>query len=253
MAVEAECVVVLGATGSVGDAVCGLLAERGARTFVAGRNAEKLESTAAKYEAAGSAIVDAVDSETVTACFQHATGTMPRITGVVNCIGSILLKPAHLVTDDELSEILQVNLVTSFAVLREASKAMRSHGGSVVFCSTAAAQVGLANHEAIAAAKGGIDALVRSAAATYGPRGLRVNAVAPGLVKSEMTRKIWENDASASASQDMHVLGRLGEPKDIANAIGFLVNPDSSWITGQVLGVDGGLGGIVPRQKQRSG
>lgn len=247
-----ESVIVLGATGSVGSAVCGLLAERQARLFVAGRDSAKLEGVAATFEAVGSAVIDAADTSTIESAFQDAGKSLPQVTGVVNCIGSVLLKPAHLTTDQELLEVLQVNLVSSFAVLRESSKLMRSGGGSVVFCSTAAAKVGLANHEAIAAAKGGIDALVRSAAATYGPRGLRVNAVAPGLVKSEMTRKIWENEASATASQDMHILGRLGDPQDVANAIAFLLHPDSNWITGQTLGVDGGLGGIVPRPKQRS-
>lgn len=248
----ADNVLVLGATGSVGSTVCRILAGSGANVFAAGRNSESLSALASSSDLQGTAAIDAADTGSIGTCFQAATESLGKITGVVNCIGSVLLKPAHLTTDDELHETLQVNLVSCFAVVREAAKSMRSQGGSVVFCSTAAAQVGLANHEAIAAAKGGVDALVRSAAATYGPRGLRFNAVAPGLVKSEMTRKIWENEASASASQDMHILARLGEPEDVAAAIAFLVGPQSSWITGQVLGVDGGLGGIIPRPKQRS-
>jgi 3-oxoacyl-[acyl-carrier protein] reductase len=118
-----------------------------------------------------------------------------------------------------------------------------------VLVSTAATRVGLANHEAIAAAKGGIEGLVRAAAATYASAGIRINAIAPGLVKTPMTQRLWEDPQIAQASVQMHALGRLGEPGDIARAIAFLVDPANSWITGQVLGVDGGLGSIVPRRR----
>jgi NAD(P)-dependent dehydrogenase (short-subunit alcohol dehydrogenase family) len=126
---------------------------------------------------------------------------------------------------------------------------LRAQGGSVVLVSTAATRVGLANHEAIAAAKGGIEGLVRAAAATYASAGIRINAIAPGLVKTPMTQRLWEDPQIAQASVQMHALGRLGEPGDIARAIAFLVDPANSWITGQVLGVDGGLGSIVPRRR----
>lgn len=252
MADSQEGVIVLGATGSIGASVAHEIIARGGKVFLAGRNAERLAAVAAETNASGTAAVDASQPASFAECFKAAKEALPSITGVVNCIGSVLLKPAHLTTDDELHDTLQVNLATAFFTVREAAKVMRSGGGSVVLCSTAAAQVGLANHEAIAAAKGGVDGLVRSSAATYGPRGVRVNAVAPGLVKSEMTRKIWENEASATASQDMHVLGRLGEPGDVARAISFLLHPENNWVTGQVIGVDGGLGGIVTRPRQRT-
>ncbi len=119
--------------------------------------------------------------------------------------------------------------------------------------SSAAARVGLANHEAIAAAKAGIEGLVRSAAATYGPAGLRVNAVAPGLTRTPLTERITSNDAAAEASRAMHVLGRLGEPQDVASAIAWLLDPDQSWVTGQVIGVDGGLGAVRAQPRARAG
>lgn len=252
MANDSEGILLFGATGSVGHALAKRLAARGASLFLIGRDEEKLTAVAEEIGPAGTAVVDAKDPAAITAAVKAAAEAMPAITGIASCVGSVLLKPAHLTTDEELLDTLQVNLVSSFAIVREASKAMRGNGGSVVFCSTAAAQLGLANHEAIAAAKGGLDAMIRSASATYGPRQIRFNAVAPGLVKSEMTRKIWENEATATASQDMHILGRLGEPDDIAAAMAFLLSSEASWITGQTLGVDGGLGSIVPRQKQRS-
>jgi 3-oxoacyl-[acyl-carrier protein] reductase len=126
---------------------------------------------------------------------------------------------------------------------------MRKSGGSIVLVSSAAAQIGLANHEAIAAAKAGIIGLMLSAAATYSNRGIRVNAVAPGLVKSQMTRKMWDTEQAAVASCQMHALGRLGEPEDVARAIAWLLDPLTSWVTGQTLGVDGGLGSVLTRTK----
>ena len=98
------------------------------------------------------------------------------------------------------------------------------------------------NHEAIAAAKAGVIGLMQSAAASYASRGIRINAVAPGLVKTEMTRRIWSSEKSASVSRSMHALGRLGEPKDVASLIVWLLQPENDWVTGQVFGVDGGLG-----------
>ena len=107
--------------------------------------------------------------------------------------------------------------------------------------------MGLANHEAVAAAKAGVIGLTRSAAATYAARGVRVNCVAPGLVRTALTDRITANPAAERASLAMHPLGRLGEPGDVARAIVFLLDPENDWITGQVLGVDGGLGSLKVR------
>jgi NAD(P)-dependent dehydrogenase (short-subunit alcohol dehydrogenase family) len=120
-------------------------------------------------------------------------------------------------------------------------------GGSVVLVSSAAARLGLANHEAIAAAKAGVIGLTLSAAATYAARGLRVNAVAPGLVRTPLTARITGSEAALKASTALHALGRIGEPEDVASAIAWLLDPAQSWVTGQVLGVDGGLATLRSR------
>jgi NAD(P)-dependent dehydrogenase (short-subunit alcohol dehydrogenase family) len=105
----------------------------------------------------------------------------------------------------------------------------------------------LANHEAIAAAKAGVIGLTLSAAATYAARGIRVNCVAPGLVRTPMTARLTSNEATLKASTAMHPLGRIGEPSNIASAIQWLLDAEQSWVTGQVLGLDGGLASVRPR------
>ena len=124
---------------------------------------------------------------------------------------------------------------------------MVATGGSIVLVSSAAAQKGMSNHEAIAAAKAGIEGLTRSAAATYANRGIRVNCVAPGLVETSLSQPILQNPAAREVSQRMHPLGRLGKVEDVANAIVWLLSPAQSWITGQVIGVDGGLANCLPK------
>ena len=124
---------------------------------------------------------------------------------------------------------------------------MMSGGGSIVLVSSAAARTGLANHEAIAAAKAGVMGLTLSAAASYAARGIRVNCVAPGLVETPLAARITGNEGSLQASKAMHALGRIGQPGDVASAMAWLLDPANSWVTGQVIGVDGGLGTIRPR------
>ncbi len=168
------------------------------------------------------------------------------IDAAVNCAGSILLKPAHITTDDEFEQTIAANLKTAFVLLRAAVKNM-AQGGSIVLVASAAARIGYANHEAIAAAKGGVIGLTLSAAATYANRNIRVNCVAPGLVDTKMASKITGNEAALKASSAMHALGRIGKAADVARMIEFLIRPENDWITGQVFGVDGGLGTLRAR------
>ncbi|MDX2268595.1 MAG: SDR family oxidoreductase [Bryobacter sp.] len=168
------------------------------------------------------------------------------VDAAVNCAGSILLKPAHITTDAEFDATLDANLKTAFVLLRAAVKNM-PNGGSIVLVATAAARMGYANHEAIAAAKGGVMGLTLSAAATYANRNIRVNCVAPGLVDTKLSAKITGNEAALKTSQSLHALGRIGKPRDVAKMIEFLLDPENDWITGQVFGVDGGLGTLRAR------
>jgi NAD(P)-dependent dehydrogenase (short-subunit alcohol dehydrogenase family) len=190
--------------------------------------------------------LDATRFDEVEACVRAIVERLGRLDGVANCVGSLLLKPAHLTSEAEWTATLTTNLTSAFAVVRAAAEALTS-GGAIVLVSSAAARLGLANHEAIAAAKAGVIGLMLSAAASYGPRGIRVNCVAPGLVRTPLTARLTQNQLTLKTSTAMHVLGRIGEPGDVAAAIDWLLSAESGWVTGQVLGIDGGLACVRSR------
>jgi NAD(P)-dependent dehydrogenase (short-subunit alcohol dehydrogenase family) len=237
--------VILGATGGIGSALARRLTATGARLVLAARDRSRLDALAEELGAEAHSL-DATDLDAVDDLIGRAAAS-GTLQGVANCVGSLLLKPAHLTTADEWHRTLALNLTTAFAAVRGAGRHMGRTGGSVVLVSSGAARTGLPNHEAIAAAKAGIEGLVRATAATYAARGLRCNAVAPGLTRTPMTERITGTEAAAEASRRLHALGRLGEPEDVARAIAWLLDPDNDWVTGQVLGVDGGLSTVRPR------
>jgi len=237
-------VLILGAYGGIGSVLSRRLKANGARLVLSGRDEEKLNSLA-KELGVDAFPADASDFDAVDDVVERAAESLGTIDGAVNCSGSLLLKPAHLTKFEEFRSTVDASLTSSFALVRSVARPMmKSKAGSVVLVSTAAAAHGLPNHEAIAAAKGGVDALVRSAAATYGKSGVRVNAVAPGLVDTPLTSRITGNPSARASSESMHALGRLGSPEDVAGAIEWLLSPEASWVTGQTLGVDGGLSSV---------
>jgi NAD(P)-dependent dehydrogenase (short-subunit alcohol dehydrogenase family) len=238
--------VVIGATGGIGSELCRRLAAKGDHLIVAGRDADRLQMLAEELRAFP-LVLDATCSEHVDQAFARILEEYGRVDGVANCVGSLLLKPAHLTTDAEWITTLTTNLTSAFVTVRAAARAMMKTGGSIVLVSSAVARVGLANHEAIAAAKAGILGLALSAAASYANRGIRVNCVAPGLVRTPLTARLTANETALKGSMAMHPLGRIGEPADIAAAIEWFLNPAQSWVTGQVLGIDGGLSTVRAR------
>jgi 3-oxoacyl-[acyl-carrier protein] reductase len=235
-------VVIVGASGGVGSALARRLTRNGVEVVLLGRSAEKLAALAAELGAEAH-VVDASGPDDL----DQVVGSLGPIQGMVNCAGSLLLKPAHVTSEAEWLQTMQANLTTAFATVRAGAKAMLAAGGSIVLLSTAAARTGFANHEAIAAAKAGVIGLTLSAAATYAPRNIRVNCIAPGLVDTPLATRITGNEAALKASVAMHALGRIGRPEDVASAIAWLLDPENSWITGQVIGVDGGLGSLRTR------
>lgn len=237
---------IFGITGGIGRALAKRLLQAGHRVYGSARNPEKLSAFADElgiHAAAG----DVTQPSDVQHIVEAAAARLGGLDAVALCVGSILLKPAHLTTDDEWSSTINLNLNSAFYITRACAKTMQANGGSVVLVSTCAARIGLPNHEAIAAAKAGVEGLARSAAATYAARRLRFNVVAPGLVDTPLAARITSNEAALKASQAMHPIGRIGRPEDVASAIAWLLDPEQSWVTGQVIGVDGGLATLKGR------
>ncbi|MFG0331325.1 MAG: SDR family oxidoreductase [Phycisphaerales bacterium] len=243
---DAGAFVILGAAGGIGSAVARRLAFHGAPLVLGGRTVGPLEEIAAELDAKA-VVMDATSfsevNNTLEAGLQLNGG---HIAGFVNCVGSILVKPAHLTTEEEWADTVAQNLTSAFATVQACARFMKN-GGSVVLLGSCAGEIGLPSHEAIAAAKAGVSGLVRSAAASYARRNLRVNAVAPGLVDTPLAKSITKNERALETSRAMHPLGRIGDPEDIASAILWLLDPANDWITGQTIGVDGGLARLTGR------
>ena len=240
-------VLIFGATGGIGSALARQLGKLGYGMTLVAHGSERLDALAAELRVQSCAL-DAADPAAVEACFTQAMHEHGGIDGVVNCVGSLLLKPSHTTTDDQWRAVMAANLDSSFYILRAAaSRMMRNGGGSIVLLASAVARHGMINHDAIAAAKAGIVGLAQSAAATYARHNVRVNCVAPGLTRTPLTTSLTNNPGVLKASAALHPLGRIGEPDEVASAIRWFLDPQQSWVTGQVLAVDGGLSSVQAR------
>jgi 3-oxoacyl-[acyl-carrier protein] reductase len=223
-----------------------MIVAAGGSVFLAGRDESRLQAVADDLGMPWGT-VDAIDPDAIDACADRAAAALGGLNGIANCVGSIYLKPAHLTSTADWNATIATNLTSGFGCVRAAGRLMKAEGGAVVLVSSAAARIGLANHEAIAAAKAGIIGLVLAAAATYARQGIRFNAVAPGLVRTPLAAGLVSSELAEKASIAMHPLGRLGEPDDVARAIVWLLDPAQRWVTAQVIGVDGGLADVKTR------
>lgn len=240
-------VLILGGTGGIGAALARRLHAEGCRLVLAARDPDRLAALGTELDAATLAL-DATDPAAVDAAVALAVERHGRLDAAANCVGSILLKPAHLTSPDEFARTIAQNLTTAFNLVRSATRVMvRQGGGSIALVSSAAARRGLVSHEAVAAAKAGVEALARTAAASYARQGIRVNGVAPGLVRTPLAAALTANEAALKASTALHPLGRIGEADDVAAALAWLLHPAQSWITGEILAVDGGLAAVQAR------
>lgn len=232
-----EHVLLVGATSGIGRALCQILSSRGASITAVARDSSRLNALQEELSSVQVRTGDVTNEASVKSLFEG----LDELTGIVNCAGSVLLKPLHLTTATEWEQTFAVNVRSCFLLLKYGLPKLASEGSSVVFFSTSAARSGLANHDGIASAKSAVEGLTRAAASTYAPRNVRINAIAPGLVKTPLTERIHGNATAAQASRSMHALGRLGTPEEVASLAAWLLSSEASWMTGQCLTLDGGL------------
>jgi NAD(P)-dependent dehydrogenase (short-subunit alcohol dehydrogenase family) len=159
--------------------------------------------------------------------------------GFVYCPGNINLKPFKMMSLDTFQEDMQLNFFGLVKVVKEIMPKM-ADGASMVFFSTVAVGMGMPFHTSVASAKGALEGFAKSLAAEYAPK-LRVNVVAPSLVDTPLAERLLNNDKKKEKMAERHPLKRVGEAEDIADITQFLLSDDSTWMTGQVIGVDGGM------------
>ena len=246
-------VLITGGSGGIGSEVARRAALAGARVILVARDAQRVEAVARETGATAYAC-DVLEPGAFGEVVERAERECGEIDGFVHAVGSVFLRPLHATSLEDWRATFETNATSAFVALKAVLPLMmRRRRGSVVLFSTVAVSTGLANHETIAAAKGAIEALVRSAAISYARYGIRVNAVAPALTRTPLSRSLWENEKTLAASAALHPLGRIGEAADVAAAVLYFLSDDAAWTTGQVLGVDGGLsaGAAPPRLVMR--
>ncbi len=240
---ENTSVLVIGATGGIGSAAAGRFAQEGALLTLVARSPDRLRELADSLGGDALAIpADATRSAELERVVSAAEERWGRIDVMVHAVGSILLRSLHLTTEEQFRETLELNLVSPFLAMKAVIPGMlKRRSGRIVVCSSVAGSKGLVNHEAISAAKGGLEAMVRSAAMTYAKKGVRINGVAFGLIRTPLAAPIVSNESSLKVSLALHPMGRIGEPADATEAILYLASERSPWTTGVVLPIDGGM------------
>ncbi|MEX2511748.1 MAG: SDR family oxidoreductase [Cyclobacteriaceae bacterium] len=217
-------IVVIGGNSGIGKGIVDLLEDKGAHVF--------------KYSSSlsGDNRLDIKDD------FKEINGLPEEIHGLVYCPGTIQLKPFHRLSISDFQSDIEINFLGAVKVLQSAQKALKkSSGSSVVLFSTVAVQTGMGFHASVASAKGAVEGLCRSLAAEWANFGIRVNAIAPSLTDTPLAHSILSNEEKKVAASKRHPLGRYGTVEDIAEAAYFLLSEKSSWMTGQVLKIDGGM------------
>ncbi|MEB3299586.1 MAG: SDR family oxidoreductase [Candidatus Sericytochromatia bacterium] len=242
-------VLITGASGGIGSALARRLVARGDQVVLVARREEPLESLVAELGESTLAVpADAGDPSAMEAAVTKAQERFGSLDGLAHAVGSILIRPMHLTRLEDLDAALHANVRTLWVTMRAVLPGMMAQrSGAIVAFGSVAGQVGLASHEAIAASKAAVAGLVRSAAISYASFGIRVNAVAPALTDTPLAAGLLRSEAARAASAAMHPMGRVGQADEVAALAAHLLGDEGTWMTGQVLGIDGGLGAGVPK------
>ncbi len=242
--------VIIAGIGGVGGALARRLVAKGVAVHLVARSAEKLAALSAELGGAPFTVADAAAPEAFEAAIATAAAAGP-LTGLVYAVGSIPLKPLKSTTAKDFADAFALNTVSGALALKAAAGALGARGaarpGAALFFSTVAASVGFPSHAAIAAAKGGVEAFVRSAGAELAPA-VRVNAIAPSLTATPLAARFTASEPTRKALGDAHPLPRLGTADELAALADFLIDADASgWVSGQVWAVDGGRSTLRPK------
>ena len=237
----AESILIIGGGSDIAQQLANKLTQNDYTVTMLVRNNESLDAQIASKVTVVNG--DALSSEDLTNAIEVAKQQGDgKISGMAHLVGSVLIRPPHAVKLDAFEEVIQTNLVSAFMALSMTCKSLlKSGGGRVVFTSSVAASLGLVNHEAIAAAKGGIESMVRSAAATYAQRNIRVNAVAPGLTDTKLSAPIIRTDSMRDSAVSMIPMKRINKPEEIAETMFWLLTSAPDNLTGQIMHLDGGM------------
>jgi NAD(P)-dependent dehydrogenase (short-subunit alcohol dehydrogenase family) len=227
---------IFGATGSIGSSLAEQLTDSGHEVHLIARNEDELKPLSEKLGCTYS-VADVLEENFVERVKSDASDL--DVKGIAYCVGSIDLKPLKRVTESDLHNCMKLNLYSAIEVIKGFQEELKKNHGSIVLFSSVAAQKGFTNHTIIASAKAAIEGLTVTLAAEFAPN-IRVNCIAPSLTSSKISQSMLKSPVVAEALAKAHPLKRLGDGKDSAAMAKFLLSDESSWVTGQIIGVDGG-------------
>ena len=237
--------IVTGGGGGIGRPMAVALAEAGAVVCVAGRRAPLLEETCAEIAAAGgrahAVALDVTKPAEIASAFEGVARRLGRIDILVNAAGGQLRKPALEITEEDWQQIIAVNLTGAFFACQAAARHMqRAAHGRIINLSSLTGEIGLPKLAAYGATKGGVNQLTRALAVEWATEGITVNAIGPGRIRTPMTEDVFTNPATAESFLSRIPMRRAGVPADLTGALIFLASDASSYMTGQILYIDGG-------------
>lgn len=234
-------IIVFGATGGVGSAVVRRLKARNHAVLLAGRSVEKIE---ALHRETGFpvSLFQSEDTVSIEQVFQAAKekAGFTEIHGIVSCVGTFPMQPLDRIDEKSVLQDISDNIRIALSILIGAKKHLQ-RGAGVVFLSSVVTHRGAPAHVPIGASKGAIESMARNAAAELAKQGVRVNALALGLTKTDATKRIWDKEGAVERLAGLYPLG-FNEPEDVAKAVDFLL--ETPGITGQTLAMDGGFSAV---------